>query len=162
MFVVIHVIRTSSIYGIPCMWGQTTHTHRGAHYINTARFKTHCIKKQVLYVFVWFYYQIRCDFNDTKFVSETFKMLGGKNVLITGASRGLGLEMVKQLMRSPINHKVASQSPALIIATCRNPDKAPELQKLAEDDHNRLYIKKLDVTNFDSYLGFMKEELEVK
>ena len=87
-------------------------------------------------------------------------MLGGKNVLITGASRGLGLEVVRQLLRSPGN--VQSQSPAVVIATCRNPDNAPELQELAKEEHNRLYIKKLDVTNFDSYLGFMKDELEVR
>ena len=87
-------------------------------------------------------------------------MLGGKNVLITGASRGLGLEVVRQLLRSPGN--VQAQSPAVVIATCRNPDNAPELQALAKEEHNRLYIKKLDVTNFDSYLSFMKDELEVR
>lgn len=86
-------------------------------------------------------------------------MLGGKNVLITGASRGLGLEIVKQLLKNPNN--VKSQMPALVIAACRNPDKAPELQELAAENHNTLYVKQLDVTNFDSYVGFMKEQLEV-
>ena len=86
-------------------------------------------------------------------------MLSGKNVLITGASRGLGLEVVRQLLKNPKG--TLSQSPSVVIATCRNPDNAPELQALAAEEHNRLYIKKLDVTNFDSYLGFMKDELEV-
>ena len=83
-------------------------------------------------------------------------MLGGKNVLITGASRGLGLEVVRQMLRNP--QKI---HPSIVIATCRNPDKAPELQALAAEEHNRLYIKKFDVTNFNSYVGFMKEELDV-
>ena len=86
-------------------------------------------------------------------------MLGGKNVLITGASRGLGLEVVRQLLRNP--GKVKSMSPSIVIATCRNPDQAPELQALAAEEQNRLYIKKFDVTNFESYVGFMKDEVEV-
>ena len=86
-------------------------------------------------------------------------MLGGKNVLITGASRGLGLEIVKQLLKNPT--KLAQKSPAMIVATCRDPDKAPELQELAAKENNRLYVKQFDVTNFASYGGFMKNELEV-
>ena len=82
-------------------------------------------------------------------------MLSGKNVLITGASRGLGLEVVRQLLRN------TRQTPSVVIATCRNPDKAPELQELAAEEQNKLYVKKFDVTNFESYVGFMKEELEV-
>ena len=84
-------------------------------------------------------------------------MLGGKNVLITGASRGLGLEVVRQLLRG----NVKSMSPSIVIATCRQPDQAPELQALAAEEQNRLYIKKFDVTNFESYVGFMKDEVEV-
>ena len=86
-------------------------------------------------------------------------MLGGKNVLITGASRGLGLEIVKQLIKNP--SKLPQKCPAMIVATCRNPDKAPELQELAAEDHNKLYVKQFDVTDFASYGGFMKDELEV-
>ena len=86
-------------------------------------------------------------------------MLGGKNVLITGASRGLGLEVVRQLLRNP--GKVKSMSPSIVIATCRDPDNATELQALAAEEQNRLYIKKFDVTNFESYVGFMKDQVEV-
>lgn len=41
-----------------------------------------------------------------------------RTVLVTGCSRGLGLEMVRQLA-------AAENPPKVIIATCRNPDKAP-------------------------------------
>ena len=39
-------------------------------------------------------------------------------VMVTGSSRGLGLEMVRQFA-------VADSPPKIIIASCRNPDKAP-------------------------------------
>ena len=41
----------------------------------------------------------------------------GKTVLITGCSRGIGLEFVRQILTS-------STPPEVLIATCRNPDKA--------------------------------------
>jgi len=69
------------------------------------------------------------------------RMLSGSNILITGCSRGLGLEMVKQL---------AAKKTGKIFATCRAPENASELGKLAED-HENIYVTKLDVTNLNSF-----------
>jgi NAD(P)-dependent dehydrogenase (short-subunit alcohol dehydrogenase family) len=57
-------------------------------------------------------------------------------VLVTGANRGIGLEFVRQL----------SARDWKIIATTRDPDKAPELQALAKADPD-ITIEKLDVTD---------------
>ncbi|KAI4889849.1 hypothetical protein NFI96_010476 [Prochilodus magdalenae] len=59
------------------------------------------------------------------------------SVLITGAGRGLGLQMVKQLLS-------ASGRPKKIIATARNPAGAQELQQLAKF-HPDVHIVPLDV-----------------
>uniref|UniRef100_A0A671S4H1 C-factor-like n=1 Tax=Sinocyclocheilus anshuiensis TaxID=1608454 RepID=A0A671S4H1_9TELE len=57
------------------------------------------------------------------------------SVLITGASRGLGLQMVRQLLYSP-------NRPPKIIATARNPAAAQELQELAKS-HSNVHVLKL-------------------
>lgn len=57
-------------------------------------------------------------------------------VLITGANRGLGLEFARQYAAQEWN----------VIATCRNPKTASELQKLAAD-FPRVAIEQLDVTS---------------
>ena len=57
-------------------------------------------------------------------------------VLITGANRGLGLEFARQYAELEWN----------VIATCRNPQAASELQKLAADNP-RVTIEPLDVTS---------------
>ena len=72
-----------------------------------------------------------------------------KTVLITGASRGLGLEIVKQLCNR--NKNTTSTK---ILATCRSPETAHELQSLGETNRNSLIIKKLDVNNFSTYGQF--------
>lgn len=54
--------------------------------------------------------------------------------LVTGASRGLGLEFVKQYAADGWR----------VIATCRRPDQAPELAALQGDVH----IEPLDVSDF--------------
>ena len=61
------------------------------------------------------------------------------SVLITGSSRGLGLEFVKQLIRLP-------DPPLHIFATCRSPQSssAHELQFLASRNSN-LHVFQLDV-----------------
>lgn len=59
-------------------------------------------------------------------------------LLITGANRGLGLEFAKQYATDGWE----------VIATCRNPDEAKELQSL-KTHFNNISIMKLDVANFD-------------
>ncbi|KAI0786295.1 C-factor [Abortiporus biennis] len=66
--------------------------------------------------------------------------------LITGASRGIGLELVRQLLSDPAN---------IVIATCRNPSSATALNALASDLVNKgsLHIAQLDITDEDSIQG---------
>ncbi|KAI0765964.1 NAD-P-binding protein [Trametes elegans] len=57
---------------------------------------------------------------------------------ITGANRGIGLELTKQLLGSPSN---------IILATCRTPSKAAELNAMEKNADGRLHILALDITN---------------
>ncbi|XP_042236487.1 C-factor-like [Homarus americanus] len=75
-------------------------------------------------------------------------MLAG-SVLITGCNRGLGLEMIRQLVTS-------STPPRVVIGTCRKPDEALELQALAKDCSN-LRIVKFDVVDYKSLPGLVEE-----
>lgn len=59
-------------------------------------------------------------------------------VLITGANRGLGLELTKQYAAEGWN----------VLACCRNPESANELNSLAVK-HNNLQILVLDVSDFN-------------
>ncbi|WP_150466414.1 SDR family oxidoreductase [Francisella sp. SYW-9] len=59
-----------------------------------------------------------------------------KTVLVTGASRGIGLGFVEYYLENGF----------YVIATCRNPAKANNLNKLSEK-YKKLCIEKLDVTN---------------
>lgn len=58
--------------------------------------------------------------------------------LITGSSRGLGFELVKQLIASPDN---------FVIATCRNPSRATALQSLKDGAKGTLHVAPLDVSD---------------
>jgi len=58
-------------------------------------------------------------------------------VLITGANRGIGLEFVRQLSERGWN----------VIATARKPEKATDLQAMA-DANSQIVIEQLDVTDF--------------
>ncbi|CAO1411852.1 unnamed protein product [Diamesa hyperborea] len=65
------------------------------------------------------------------------------SILITGCNRGLGLGLIKALIKCPT-------SPKYIFATCRNLDKATELQKLKEENQN-LHLIQVDLKDFDKY-----------
>ena len=64
-----------------------------------------------------------------------------KTVLVTGASRGIGLEFVKQMLKQPA-------APEMLIAACRNPGSCEALQTLAKSNPT-LKLIKLDVEQDD-------------
>eukprot|EP01095_Lingulamoeba_sp_RSL-Kostka_P002450 TRINITY_DN13314_c0_g1_i1.p1 TRINITY_DN13314_c0_g1~~TRINITY_DN13314_c0_g1_i1.p1 ORF type:complete len:254 (+),score=61.85 TRINITY_DN13314_c0_g1_i1:878-1639(+) len=78
-----------------------------------------------------------------------------KVYLITGSNRGLGLELVQQLLKNRSNY---------IICTCRNPDNAEVLNTLLDSHPERLMIEQLDVTNIEncSTLAAKLSELNIK
>lgn len=68
--------------------------------------------------------------------------------LITGANRGIGLEFCKQYLHE--GHQV--------IACCREPEQADELQALAQDHIDQLELVALDITD-DSQLSGLQDYL---
>ncbi|KAH9852407.1 NAD-P-binding protein [Lenzites betulinus] len=60
--------------------------------------------------------------------------------LVTGANRGIGFEFVRQLLESPNN---------LVVASCRNPDKATALSDLRQTGKGTLHVVKMDVGDFE-------------
>jgi len=64
-------------------------------------------------------------------------MLKGKRVMITGASRGIGLEFVRQLINAG----------AKVIAAARHPEKSPHLLQLSQDHPQSLSTVVLDVAD---------------
>ncbi|KAI0628088.1 NAD-P-binding protein [Trametes polyzona] len=68
--------------------------------------------------------------------------------LITGASRGIGLELVRQLLESPGN---------LVVAACRNPENAPGLHALKGSAKGILHIVQLDVNDWDNIRALPKQ-----
>ncbi|NHJ40052.1 MAG: SDR family NAD(P)-dependent oxidoreductase, partial [Asgard group archaeon] len=63
-----------------------------------------------------------------------------KTVLITGGSRGLGLEFAKQYLKKGYQ----------VIAASRNAINSTELQQLKTEYNNQLEIYQLDVSNEES------------
>lgn len=60
--------------------------------------------------------------------------------LITGANRGLGLEFARQYAADGWH----------VYATCRDPNSASELRRLADASDHKMQILALDVTNLDN------------
>ncbi|KAM9855030.1 C-signal [Aulostomus maculatus] len=76
-----------------------------------------------------------------------FKNCG--SVLVTGASRGLGLQIVESLAGGGF-------SPGRIIAATRNPETAPKLLELAEK-HPNIHIVTMDVVSQESIEASVNE-----
>ncbi len=64
------------------------------------------------------------------------------NILVQGASRGIGLELVRQLLQR--------ENLARVFASCRDPGGAHELKTLVETSTSRLTVVELDVCDEDS------------
>lgn len=79
-------------------------------------------------------------------------MLKGANIFITGCSRGLGLELVRQL--------VARNDTCNIVATCRSPDTCTALSDLGSSNTN-VHVMPLDVTKFDSFPAMLENLRQV-
>jgi len=69
-----------------------------------------------------------------------------KTILVTGANRGIGLELVKQYAKSGCN----------ILACCRDPDHAAEL-KLLMQTYKIISLYQLDVSNENSVKQLAEE-----
>ncbi|KAH9846059.1 NAD-P-binding protein [Lenzites betulinus] len=68
--------------------------------------------------------------------------------LVTGANRGIGLEIVRQLLESPVN---------LVIATTRKPEASTALSDLAKTAKGTLHVLQLDIGDFDSTRALPKK-----
>jgi NAD(P)-dependent dehydrogenase (short-subunit alcohol dehydrogenase family) len=75
--------------------------------------------------------------------------MSSRTYFITGASRGIGLELVKQL----------AAKGNIIIASARNPENASELQKLV--DNKKVFAVKLDVQSEESVKASVQKVNEI-
>ena len=72
-----------------------------------------------------------------------------KSIVITGGNRGIGLEIVKQLL-SLLN------PPECVVATCRSLEGALELNSLSKCNKN-LHVVQLDVNDFEGFNQVVSE-----
>jgi NAD(P)-dependent dehydrogenase (short-subunit alcohol dehydrogenase family) len=70
-----------------------------------------------------------------------------RHTLVTGANRGLGLELVRQLLARGDR----------VVATCRHPGKATALNPLAGEHPGRLHVLPLDVADPKSIAELVRE-----
>ena len=85
---------------------------------------------------------------------STREKMVASSILVTGANRGLGLELVRQLAALAGNAK-----PNHIIAACRNPAEANDLIDLAKQnaDKPKISLIRLDVTDENSIQSAFEE-----
>lgn len=67
-------------------------------------------------------------------------------------SRGIGLELVRQLVSNPNN---------IIVATCREPARASKLHMLKEGAKGQLHVVALDVSSETSIRGSVAEVAKI-
>ena len=72
-----------------------------------------------------------------------------KSIVITGGNRGIGLEIVKQLLSLP-------NPPECVVATCRSLEAAIELNSLSKCNKN-LHVVQLDVNDFEGFNQVVSE-----
>ncbi len=70
-----------------------------------------------------------------------------RHALVTGASRGLGLELARQLLAGG----------SRVVATCRHPGKATALNTLAGEHPGRLHVLPLDVAEPKAHAELARE-----
>ena len=79
--------------------------------------------------------------------------------LVVGASRGIGLALAKEIVRSCISLDLPAHSgfreqlkdeDSRVFATVRNIDHARELRELKAEHSSRLFTLEFDVTDFDA------------
>ena len=76
--------------------------------------------------------------------------LKGKTILVTGANRGVGYGMVKELVSHGAN----------VIVACRNngDQTVKDLKQIAKETNQKVEIKgfRIDLSDYESYLSFFK------
>jgi len=74
-----------------------------------------------------------------------------RRVVVTGASRGLGLEFTRQLLACGDR----------VVAACRDPQRAEALKALADAHPDRVHVLTLDVTDRSAIAAFAQEAAHV-
>ena len=69
-----------------------------------------------------------------------------QTILITGANRGIGFELARQFLKDD----------SRIFATCRNPERAEALNRLAREHPDRVTVLQLDITDDASLSAALK------